>query len=405
MTMRRGGHKNSYDVIIIGGGLSGGTLAALLGTHGFRVACIDRDPPVTQLSSAFDGRTIAVSWGSQKILVEAGIWPLLEREACPIRRIDILDGGSPTLLSFVSEEVQNQSFGWIVENRLIRGALFDRMAALPGVDHVAPAFVASMKRDDRGMQITLQDGRVIKSPLVVGADGRDSYTREWAGIGTRGWSYHQRAIVCTAVHSRPHNNVAVEHFRAQGPFAILPMVNGPDGEHRSSIVWTEHGPERHSAIHYDQASFDAALTARFPDFYGTVRQTGRRFTYPLALQHAHRYTAPRIALVADAAHGIHPIAGQGLNIGFRDLKVLAEELCRMRDAGGEDFGNEDLLSTYERKRRVDNMAMAGATDVLNRLFSNDFPVLPLVRKAGLKMVARIPAAKRFFMHQAMGKER
>jgi 2-octaprenyl-6-methoxyphenol hydroxylase len=404
MTKARNSRKNSYDAIIIGGGLSGGTLAALLASHGFHIACIDRDPPITQLSNAFDGRTIAISWGSQKILEEADIWPLLEKEACPIRRIDILDGGSPTLLRFASEEVQNQSFGWIVENRLVRKALFDRMASLENVDHLAPAMVAAMDRDSACMRVTLQDGDEITSPLVVGADGRDSYTREWAGIGTRGWSYNQRAIVCTAIHSKPHNNVAVEHFRAQGPFAILPMADGPDGEHQSSVVWTEHGPESQSAIRYDQASFDAALTARFPDFYGTVRQTGRRFTYPLGLQHAYCYTAPRIALVADAAHGIHPIAGQGLNIGFRDLKILDEEMRRIRDTGDTDFGSDDLLSVYERKRRMDNMAMAGATDVLNRLFSNNLPILPLARKAGLKMVSRLPVAKRFFMHQAMGKE-
>ncbi|HEY8190265.1 MAG TPA: UbiH/UbiF/VisC/COQ6 family ubiquinone biosynthesis hydroxylase [Micavibrio sp.] len=404
MTTPRNAPKKSCDVIIIGGGLSGGTLAALLGTHGFHVVCIDRDPPLTHLGESFDGRTTAVSWGSQKILASAGVWPALEKEACPIRRIDILDGGSPALLRFASDEVEDQSFGWIIENRLIRKALFDRMASLKTVAHLAPAIISSLDRNDDRMRATLQDGTELQAPLVVGADGRGSFTREWAGIGTRGWLYRQRAVVCTVIHEKPHDNVAVEHFRAQGPFAILPMTDGPGGEYRSSVVWTEHGPERQSAIHYSQTSFDAALTARFPDGYGAVRQTGKRFAYPLGLQHAHNYTAPRIALVAEAAHGIHPIAGQGLNMGFRDLKTLDEELCRVRDARG-DFGGPDLLSAYERRRRIDNMGMAAATDSLNKLFSNSLPVLPLVRKAGLKMVARIPAAKRFFMHQAMGRQK
>lgn len=397
---KRGGPE-SRDVIIIGGGLSGGSMAALLGSEGFRVTCIDRDEPVSQLTETFDGRTTAISWGSQKILDRAGVWSALKKHACPIRTIDILDGGSPVLLRFGAEEVGNQSFGWIVENRMLRHALFNRMQALDNVDHLAPAQIDALDNDGDMMRVTLRDGREISAPLVVGADGRNSFTREWAGIGTRGWLYHQRAVVCVAEHENPHHHVAVEHFRDQGPFATLPMMDGPNGEHRSSVVWTEHGPERESALHYPQDVFDAALTARFPAQYGRVRQIGQRYSYPLGLQHAHRYTAPRLALVAEAAHGIHPIAGQGLNMGFRDLAALADILIAARE-DGIDYGDDRVLKQYEQQRRFDNMAMAGATDSLNRLFSNDLPALPLLRKAGLKMVARIPAAKRFFMHQAMG---
>lgn len=392
-----------FDVLIIGGGLSGGTLAALLGSKGFRVGCIDRDRPASQLAEEFDGRTTAVSWGSRNVLLAAGAWALMQKNACPIRTIDILDGASPVLLRFGSEEVENQSFGWILENRVLRKALFDRMAALPDVAHFAPAQIESMVRTDDSVHVRLGDGTVLSAPLVVGADGRESAVRDWAGIGTRQWSYRQRAIVCTAIHEHPHSFVAVEHFRAQGPFAILPMTDGPDGEFRSSIVWTEDGPESRSAIHDDQQSFDAALTARFPDSYGSVRQIGRRFTYPLSLQHAYAYSAPRVALVADAAHGIHPIAGQGLNLGFRDIDALAEILEAAR-AGNDDFGGDAVLGPYERRRRVDNMAMAGATDLLNRLFSTGLPGLPLVRQTGLRLVARMKPVKTFFMHQAMGRK-
>lgn len=390
-----------FDAVIIGGGLSGGTMAALLGSNGFRVACIDREIPTAQLENEFDGRTTAISWGSQKVMEAAGVWPLLKKNACPIRTIDILDGGSPVLLRFGAEEVGNQSFGWILENRLIRKALFERMQSLKTVTHAAPAQIASMDRQDDAVTVMLKDGQKFIAPLLIGADGRNSFTREWAGIGTRGWSYEQRAIVCTVTHERPHNNVAVEHFRDQGPFATLPMTPGAKGEHRSSVVWTEHGAEKDSALHYPQDVFDAALTARFPENYGRVKQIGGRFTYPLGLQHAHCYIAPRVALIAEAAHGIHPIAGQGLNMGFRDVAALCECLVSARDTGA-DFGSDNVLSLYQRKRRFDNMAMAAATDSLNRLFSNKVMPLPILRKAGLKMVARIPLAKKFFMHQAMG---
>lgn len=390
-----------YDVVIVGGGLSGGTMAALLGTHGFRVACIDRETPVTQLEDVFDGRTTAISWGSQKVMAEAGVWALLQKNACPIRTIDILDGGSPVLLRFGAEEVGGRSFGWILENRLIRKALFDRMAAIKTVTHIAPAQIVSMTREDDGITITLKDGQICAAPLIIGADGRNSFTRDWAGIGTRSWSYEQRAVVCTVTHEHPHNNVAVEHFRDQGPFATLPMTPDKEGRHRSSVVWTEHCADKDSALHYPQDVFDAALTARFPDNYGRVRQTGGRFSYPLGLQHAHEYIAPRVALIAEAAHGIHPIAGQGLNMGFRDVAALCECLIAAR-AAADDLGADSVLSAYQQKRRFDNMAMAGATDGLNRLFSNKLMPLPVLRKAGLKMVARIPVAKKFFMHQAMG---
>lgn len=395
-----------YDVVIIGGGMGGGTLAALLGESGFRVACIDRDDPARLGDANADGRTIAISWGSKQVLDMAGCWTSagagVADSACPIRTIDILDGGSPLLLQFDSTEVGGESFGWIVENYRLRRNLIARMTALSSVDSFAPATVAAITRDDDRVQVHLQDGRVIGAALLVGADGRQSAVRDWAGIGTRGWSYRQRALVCTVEHEHPHNHVAVEHFRAQGPFAILPMNDTADGVHRSSVVWTEHGAERHSMLHAPVDVFNAGLAARFPDSYGWVRLAGKRFAYPLTLQHAYVYTAPRVALVADAAHGIHPIAGQGLNLGFRDIAALHDVLNAARERG-DDLGGDGVLRAYEQRRRMDNMAMAGTTDALVWLFSNMRAPLPVLRKAGLRMVARVPVAKRFFMHQAMGR--
>ncbi len=389
-----------YDVAVIGGGLAGLTMTALLGAQGMPVCCIDRAPPPETLHETFDGRTTAVSWGSQKVLAAAGVWDALAREACPINTIQITDGDSPVLLDFDSEAVGNEPFGWILENRLIRKALHERLAALDTARLIAPAAVEDFTVDAEQVTVKLEEGRQIRARLVIGADGRGSFTREWLGIGARTWSYRQRALVCTVTHEHPHDHIAIENFRPEGPFAVLPMTDDPQGRPRSSVVWTEHGPDRASALHYSDEAFDAALQARFPAFYGDVALAGGRFAYPLGLVHAHDYIGPRMALVAEAAHGIHPIAGQGLNMGFRDIAALAA-LVTDAQADGDDIGAQVLLQRYQRQRRADNMGMAAATDTLNKLFSNNIPPVRLARRMGLRMVARLPAAKRFFMSQAM----
>lgn len=389
------------DVAIVGGGLAGGMLAALLGAHELRCVCIDRDEPASTLAETFDGRTTAISFGSRRVLEAANIWKALESEACPIKTIEIKDSGSPTLLEFLNRDVEAEAFGWTVENRRLRKALYDRMASLQNVMHIAPAQLLDIKVLDNRVSVSLAGETQIEAQIVIGADGRNSFVREKMGISTRGWSYRQRGIACVVRHENPHNNMAVEDFRAEGPFAILPMSDDENGRHRSSIVWTEHGPEKTSSVHWDETVFNAALAERFPVSYGKVELAGKRFSYPLSLSHAHSYTAPRMALVADAAHGIHPIAGQGLNMGLRDIAALSEILIAAKKKS-EDLGGADLLREYERLRRFDNMAMAAATDALNKLFSNDLPPLRMARKLGLRLIQRLPAAREFFMRQAMG---
>lgn len=389
------------DIIVAGGGPAGLTMTALAAAAGARVVCIDAEKPAIARTEAFDGRTTAISWGSQKVLAAAGIWDMLAPDACPIETIRIYDGDSPSLLEFDSAEADGRIFGWIVENRLLRSALQARVAALETARHIAPAKIADYRVDEEGAQAVLSDGRVYGARLIVGADGRNSFMRGWMGIGTRAWSYNQRAIVCTVMHDRPHGNVAVENFYPEGPFAVLPMMDDAKGNHRSAIVWTEHGIARRSVLNDPQDAFDAALNARFPAFYGAVRQAGPRSAWPLGLVHAHRYTGPRMALVAEAAHGIHPIAGQGLNMGLRDIALLAE-LTGTALAQGGDPGSPALLARYQQARRPDNMAMAGATDTLNRLFSNNIAPVRLARRAGLRLVSHMPPARRFFMKQAMG---
>jgi 2-octaprenyl-6-methoxyphenol hydroxylase len=390
-----------YDVAIIGGGLAGLTLACLLARTGVSVVCIDSAPMMYKVAAQVtDLRTTAISYGSRKILEKAGIWPYLANKTCAIYDIRILDDSSPVLLNFLQTEVEDKAFGWIVENALLRSAQLEE-ALKQGVQHIAPAKVEGFEVGADSVTVNLQGRTPVKTYLVVGADGRNSFVRGWMGVRAREWSYRQRAVICTVAHENSHDNVAVEHFRSSGPFAVLPMCDAEDGTHRSSVILTEHGPQSKSFMNQSDEEFNATLNTLFPAEYGRVHLLGKRACYPLGLIHAAEYVGPRMVLVADAAHAIHPIAGQGLNLGFRDVAELAELISSVK-ASGRDVGAPELLATYQRRRRPDNMAMVAVTDGLNRLFSNNILPVRLLRQAGLKAVARLPAAKRFFMRQAMG---
>lgn len=388
------------SLIIVGGGLAGLTLAALLGSKDIPVICLDREPLATRTAATFDLRTTAISYGSHLVLKEAGVWNALADEACPIEDIRILDGGSPVLLNFLSGDLEGEPFGWIVGNRDLRIALAQRLEALPSVQHRAPATVSDFSIDDTSATAILADGTRISGKLIIGADGKQSAVRKFMKAPLHGWMYGQSAIVGVIGHEQPHHNKAIEHFRAEGPFAVLPMTDDPDGTHRSSLVWSVEGDGK-AQLAYDDATFNAALQARFPQDYGAVWALGPRAAWPLGLQHVHTYIAPRMVLVAEAAHAMHPIAGQGLNMGLRDVAELAALLeTAFKDA--TDPGTMDLLKTYQRRRHFDNMTMMAATDALTRLFSNRLPLVAPLRKLGVALVQKIPPARRFFMRQAMG---
>lgn len=389
------------DITIIGGGLSGLAMACITAQGGIKTVCVDKENPEHVLKADFDGRTTAISAGSRTVLEQAGIWKDLEPLGCPIEDIHISDGGSGKLLEFLSNDVEAEAFGWIFENRAIRQALIEKATNLPHLTYLAPSSIDKFETDDNETKAFLNDGTVISSSLIVGADGRRSFVREKSNIQTRGWSYNQQAIVCTVTHDNPHNNIAVEDFRSEGPFAVLPMMDDEKGNHRSSVVWSEHG-KKNSAMDWNEDTFNAALTARFPEQYGNVKLQTKRFSYPLGLVHAHDYIAQRTALIADAAHGIHPIAGQGLNLGYRDVNTLSNMLINAK-RNNQDLGSKELLSEYQKARKMDNMAMAAATDSLNALFSNPITPVRVIRKMGLRAVQRFEPAKRFFMKQAMGK--
>ena len=391
----------NVDVIVAGGGMAGLTMALALAKGGLSVAVIERQAPPAFRNPTFDGRTSAIAYGSANVFDGIGVWPRLEGRAQPIHDIRVADGTladrpSSLFLHYDHRELGDTPLGYILENRDIRDALLSEAVAAENLQLMAPAAVANAVRSIAGATVTLEGGKTIAAPLIVGADGRNSALRGDAGIRVTRFDYPQTAIVCTVAHARPHAGVAVELFLPAGPFAMLPMT-----EQRSSVVWTEKSDIAKDMLALDDESFLYELHRRFGDWLGEIDVEGSRFAYPLGLLHAERYTDRRLALIGDAAHVIHPIAGQGLNMGIRDVAALAEAVV---DANrlGLDIGEGPVLQRYERWRRFDNVFMAAATDALNRLFSNDIGPLRLARDLGLAAINRLPPAKRFFMRHAMG---
>jgi 2-octaprenyl-6-methoxyphenol hydroxylase len=286
--------------------------------------------------------------------------------------------------------------GYIVENRFTRRALYGAASKRPDLRLIAPARVERLERSQAFATAHLADGRRVRAGLAVAADGRASPTRKAAGIAVTEWAYGQTAIVATVEHERPHRNVAHERFLPAGPFAMLPLPGLA-----SSLVWTERSELVPHLLALDQSHFALELERRFGDSLGRLAVPGRRWSYPLGLMLAERATDRRLALVGDAAHAIHPIAGQGLNLGIRDVAALAEVLVDAHRLG-LDLGDASVLERYERWRRFDTLSLIAATDGLNRLFQTSFPPLKLVRDLGLAVVNELPMLKRLFMRHAMG---
>ncbi|GMG80879.1 FAD-dependent monooxygenase [Paralimibaculum aggregatum] len=387
-----------FDIAIVGGGLVGSALALVLARAGLSVALLDRVAAETRAAPDFDGRAYAVALGSSRLLAVAGLWARLAPQAQEIRDIEVGEGaGSPALLHFDPRGLVERPVGWIVEDHHLRLALLEALAAPEaGATHLAPAAVASVDYAPGAARIALEDGRAITARLAVAADGRRSALAAAAGIGRIGWSYAQTGLVAAVAHEAEHGGLAHQSFFPGGPFAVLPLTG-----RRSAIVWSEEAGRAAALMRLGEDAYLAELRRRIGPRLGRLALIGRRWAYPLDLTLAERYAAPRLALVGDAAHGVHPIAGQGMNMGLRDVAALAEVLVEAARRG-EDIGAIDVLRRYEAWRRFDAGCLALGMDALNRLFSNASGALSVLRQAGLAAVGASPALGRALMREAEG---
>ena len=391
------------EALIIGGGLVGATQAIALAQAGVDICLIDQISPEAGLDIGFDGRTSAIALATQRMLQKIGVWGKLGADPAPIKDIRVTDGPSLFFLHFDHRDLGDAPFGYIVENRHMRRALITRLTELPNVHVIAPAKVQSLIRSPKTSEAHLEDGRNIKAQLIIAADGRGSPSRDSAGIRLTQWSYKQTAIVCSVNMEHSHNFIAHEHFLPAGPFAILPL-NGDNTKNlgkRASIVWTERDDLAGVMVGLGDDEFKFEFDQRFGDFLGNTEIIGPRWSYPLSLQFAATCTSNRLALIGDASHGMHPIAGQGLNMGLRDVAALTE-VIEFAKTSNTDLGAPSILENYERWRRFDNTMMLVATDFLNRVFSNNIMPITLARDLGLAAVNNLPGLKKIFMRHAMG---
>ena len=389
------------DIIIVGGGLNGPVLALAAAQAGLRVIVIDTVTPDTHRRRDFDGRAYAIALGSMRLLRGIGLWDAVKADAQPMLDIKVTDGragegASPWMMHFDHAEVEEGPMGWLIEDRHLRAALLDAIAGSDRITHLTGRSVTAQAVTGGGVTVTLDDGETRTARLLVGCDGRGSGVARRAGITRTGWDYDQIALVCAVEHDMPHDGVAHQFFMPGGPLAILPLTGN-----RSSVVWSEQADRARAMIAMDDMAFLDALRPAFGSFLGEIRLVGERFSYPLGLTLANSLTAPRTALVGDAAHGIHPIAGQGLNAGLRDVAALVDVLSDARQRG-EDIGSTPVLTRYEQWRRFDTTTLAVATDTFNRLFSNDNPLLRALRDVGMGLVNATPALRRGFIREAAG---
>ncbi len=393
--------ERQADVLIVGGGLNGPALALALASGGLRSVVIDAQPREARAAPEFDGRAYALALSSRRMLGALGLWRDLAAKAQAINDIKISDGragegAAPWHLHFDRNEIDDGPMGHFLEDRYLRAALLDAIDRSDLIEHRSGAEAVAQEVGQGRVSVTLADGSRLDAAVLVGCDGRGSRVAARAGIARLGWEYRQSALVCAVEHDLPHHGIAHQFFMPPGPLAILPLPGN-----RSSIVWTETRDRAAVIAGLGPDAYLAELRPRFGDFLGGIRLAGARFGYPLGLSLAESFTAERVALAGDAAHGIHPLAGQGLNLGLRDVAALAEVLVDAHRRG-LDVGASDVLAAYQRWRRFDTAMLVAATDGLNRLFSNDHPLLRLGRDLGLGLVNRLPALRRGLIREAAG---
>ncbi|MBX3583962.1 MAG: ubiquinone biosynthesis hydroxylase [Rhizobiaceae bacterium] len=404
MSKARNRSEAALDVLVAGAGYVGLATAVSLkqARPSLAVAVVDAAP---EGAWEKDTRASAIAAAACRMLDRLGCWDEISLHAQAITEMVVTDSRTsdpirPVFLTFDGEVAPGEPFAHMIANRVLNGALRRRAASL-GIDIVEDVAVSSFETDSALTTVHLADGVALETRLLVAADGVRSKLRDMAGIKVVTWDYGQSGIVCTVRHERPHNGRAEEHFLPAGPFAILPLKPGSDGSNRSSIVWTERTGDAAKLVSGDDLVFEVELEQRFGLKLGEIAVEDRPRAFPLGLTLARSFVAPRFALVGDAAHGIHPIAGQGLNLGLKDAAAFAETIVEA-DRLGQDIGALDVLERYQQWRRFDTVQMGVTTDVLNRLFSNDLGPVRQLRDIGMGLVDRMPRLKEFFIKQAAG---
>jgi 2-octaprenyl-6-methoxyphenol hydroxylase len=395
-----GAMSDKRDLLIIGGGLVGMTLALAAARKGISSHVVDRADPAELTAEGFDGRATAISTASWNLFTNIGIADRLEPFGCPIESIAVTDGMKPGRIDF-RPEAHERSLGRMFTNRSLRLALFEAAKEEPLIAWHPRAEVVARERGEFGVSATLADGTKREAALMIAAEGRNSPTRAEAGISVAKWDYRHRAIIVGLTHEKPHGNVAWEIFYAAGPFALLPLLDSAEGKHRSALVWTVNERDAAGFIALSDRAFLAEVEKRMHGVFGAIALEGPRSSYPLGFHHTAKIVGHRLALVGDAAHGIHPIAGQGLNLGLRDVGALVEVIVDGMRLGLEP-GDAQLLARYERWRGLDSFTVALATDSLTRLFGIPGKLPSAVRRLGMGAVQRTPALKRWFMDEARG---
>ena len=392
--------NDKRDLVILGGGLVGMTLALAAAKKGISTHVVDRADPAELTAEGFDGRASAISTASWNLFTNIGIAPALESFACPISRIAVSDQLKPGRIDFVPEAHEG-SLGRMFENRRLRLALYEAAESEPLIAFHPRTEVVGRVRGPHGVTVQLADGRTLAGSLLVAAEGRRSPTREDAGLAVATWDYRHRAIISSLVHSLPHEGTAWEIFWPAGPFALLPMRDDAEGRHRSALVWTVDEKDAAGTLKLGDRAFHAEVVKRMGDVLGDVTSIGPRSSYPLGFHHTAKVVDDRLALVGDAAHGIHPIAGQGLNLGLRDVGALVEVIADGMRLGLEP-GDAQVLARYERWRGLDAFSVALATDGLTRLFGVPGKAASAVRRIGMAGVQRMAPLKTWFMDEARG---
>lgn len=389
------------DIAIVGGGLNGPILALALAQAGISTTVIDALTTKVRKNPSFDGRSYAVALTSQRLLNNIGLWGDIKDNAQRMLEIKVSDGRagegpSPFFMHFDHAEIEDGPMGYMVQDRYLRRTLLDAITSNPNITHLSDQTVVSQDAANGGITVTLASGKAITARALIGCDGRGSGTAQRAGIKRIGWGYGQTALVCAIEHEKPHGGIAHQFFMPAGPLAILPLTGN-----RSSIVWSETEANATAFNALSDEEYLTMLRPRFGDFLGEISLAGARYSYPLALSMTDRLVADRVALVGDAAHGLHPIAGQGLNAGMRDIAALVQIISEAQKRG-EDYGNLAVLKRYEEWRRFDNTALALTTDMFNKLFSNDNPLLRLGRDLGMGLINAVPSLRRVIIREATG---